>query len=299
VPEEAQVHPYILNQLKNLSRLEKVEVCLSNSSQALRVLKEVHRRVKSRNCWLDISLLKPFWPCLDNIESISHPTFKKVASMQLNLAKLPAPLTVDNEKLGLYINSLKFLIEPVSKKAKFNKKTFEHIKLPGMKLRLDVKESEEECKNSQSHQFLKQLEGLQFQRTGSFVGSFLENCLSVYASSLFCCLNKMDVKEYLPDQNLAKLYFEVNSKASAWEVLDLLRDIIEFKDIKYLYLELQTKGMTQREFNFIMEEICKIERLQFLYVASGSFVLEAENPCKKPLQELINNGTRQSMKIST
>jgi len=247
-------------------------------------MKEVHKRIKSKHCVLDITLLKPFWPCLDNIEAISQPNFKKVASVEMNLSKLPAtPAVGDHQKLDLHLNFLKFLLEPLSStKNKANQ--FKDIAFPGMKLKLDPKEYDGSNKRS--------FEDLKIELPGSFVGSFLENCLSVYASSVFYCIKKLDVKEYLPEQNLAKLYFELSTKASAWEVLDLLRDIIEFKNIQYLYLELETKEMTKSEFRAIIQEICKIPTLQFLCVRSGDLALELGNPCKLYANELMNTAGR-------
>jgi len=262
-------------------------------------LKEVQKRIKSKHCVLDITLLKPFWPCLDNIEAISQPNFKKVASVEMNLAKLPVSPTFDDpQKLDLHLNFLKFLLEPLSS-SKNKGNQFRDIAFPGMKLALDPKENDACSKKLQASSLTKQLEELKFKLEGSFVGPFLENCLSVYASSVFYCIKKLDVQEYLPDQNLAKLYFELSTKASAWEVLDLLRDIIEFKDIQYLYLELDAKSMTKSEFKAIIEEICKIERLRFLCIKSGEMALELGNPCKIYANRLVNSTTQGRLLIES
>jgi len=133
--------------------------------------------------------------------------------------------------------------------------------------------------------------------TGPLISSFFENCISAYASSIFYCLQKLDVLEYIPDQNLAKLYFELTSWASAWEVLELLKDVIEFKDIKYLYLDLEVKKMTKTEFKAIIHEISKIERLQFLYVASGDFALEIEHPCLKSADLSVTTKQKQAIDL--
>jgi len=292
IPEGSKTSSRLLSQVRCLQYLERVEVCLSNANQAMMALKEVQKRIKAKHCVLDITLLKPFWPCLDNIEAISQPNFKKVASVEMNLSKLPAaPALDDHQKLDLHLNFLKFLLEPLtSTKNKGNQ--FKDIAFPGMKLKLDPKEYDGCHKKPQPSLVMKQLEDLKFELPGSFVGSFLENCLSVYASSVFYCIKRLDVQEYLPEQNLAKLYFELSTKASAWEVLDLLRDIIEFKNIQYLYLELETKEITKSEFRAIIQEICKIPTLQFICVRSGDLALEFGNPCKLYADRIMNTAGR-------
>lgn len=140
LPETYKTSLSALLKIRHLHKLQQIELCISDEDCALTVVKQVQHQVKAKHCSLDITLMRTFWPYLGNYEALSHQSFKKVASVELDLAKLsPISTTIDHDSLVSRLEFLKYLYEPVERSRKGHK-LVECINLPGLKLQIDPKE---------------------------------------------------------------------------------------------------------------------------------------------------------------